>query len=296
MVAIGADNKRNLYILGGLFGALLLVGFFTFMNPFGRRSTTTTAATNTAANAASNTVTTVQTTSATGVTGAGATGAGAAGAASPGASGTPLPRPLTVVNPRRDPFAPKYLPALPTPVPPPPPPPPVQLPDPVAVPQPAGFSPGGAMLPSPGAPSASEPLNLPPTNIPQYSLRGGPRNVAAPGVVADATGGAQPAPEKRIAGVAIGDSVRALIEINDGTQTITRVVQPGDEVEGMRILRVERVNEGGQQTTRMWVREAGQDRYFDLRPSSNPVGAGGPGGFPGGPPGGFPGAPFGGRP
>jgi hypothetical protein len=152
------------------------------------------------------------------------------------------------------------------------------------------------MLPSPGAPSPSEPLNLPPTSIPQYQLRQGPRNVAAPGVVSDATGGAQPAPEKRIAGVAIGDSVRALIEINDGTQTITRVVQPGDEVEGMRILRVERVTEGGQQTTRMWVREAGQDRYFDLRPSSNPVGAGGPGGPQGGFPGGFPGAPPFGRP
>ena len=94
---------------------------------------------------------------------------------------------------------------------------------------------------------------------------------------------------KRLSGVIIGDSVRALLEITVGDAaaggghgqdggadggaaetTVVRVVQPGDEVDGIKILRIERVYEGGRQITRMFVREGNEERFVDLRPSPTP--------------------------
>jgi hypothetical protein len=92
-----------------------------------------------------------------------------------------------------------------------------------------------------------------------------------------------------LSGVIIGDSVRALLEIsqgdNNGTgmNTVTRIVQPGDEVDGIRVLRIERTTEGGRPVTRMYIRENGVESFVDLRPAPKAAGqgAGAPGGAAG---------------
>ena len=96
---------------------------------------------------------------------------------------------------------------------------------------------------------------------------------------------------RRISGIIVGDRVSALLELTgaDG-QVTTRVVQPGDEVDGIQILRLERTNVNGQDATRLIVREGGQERIVELRPSPNPVGGNGldgTGGEGGQTPGGF---------
>jgi len=98
---------------------------------------------------------------------------------------------------------------------------------------------------------------------------------------------------KRLAGVVIGDSVRALLEIQGDSPetTVTRIVQPGDEVEGVRVLRIERFTEGANRTrVRMIVRENGEERSVELRPSPQPLAAPGGEGGEGGSSGGFPGS------
>jgi hypothetical protein len=292
MVAIGADEKKKLYILGGLAGVLILVVLFV-IKPFGRGSSP-------APDPTAPPPTTVATTDpAAPVTPVSADGSAAPGGAPAGAlpmgaaGGAPT---LGIVNPRSDPFAPKIIPGVPPPPPPPTPQPPVRLPSPDA----SSLAP--LTLPSGGAaPDINQPLGLPPTRIPQYQPRETPRFLQSANIVGSSSGNAQSAPDKRLAGVAIGDSVRALLEINDGQQTITRVVQPGDEVEGVRVLRIERVTEGGNTITRMVVSQNGQEQLVELRASTNPIatapgGPGGPGGS-GAPPG-FGGLPpgFGGPP
>lgn len=132
----------------------------------------------------------------------------------------------------------------------------------------------------------------------------GPRfaiGVAPRGQV-DATTAAR-SPNKRLAGVIIGDGVSALLEITVGdtssgeggsggsggsgsggsgsgesgasAQVITRVVQPGDDVDGIKILKINREFDNGRPVTRMYIRENGQDRYIDLRPSPTPPTTGG---------------------
>jgi hypothetical protein len=76
-----------------------------------------------------------------------------------------------------------------------------------------------------------------------------------------------PAYNKRLSGVIIGDGVRALLEINKGDTIVTRVVQPGDEVDGILVLSIQRVTVGNQTITRMLVRENGEEKYVDLKPS-----------------------------
>lgn len=107
-------------------------------------------------------------------------------------------------------------------------------------------------------------------------------------------GAPQQAYDKRLAGVIIGDGVHALLEITAGGQITTQVVQPGDEVNGVRVLSIERFRDGERTITRMLVRDTdGIQRYVELKPSAQPpAGAGaGAGGAAGGPPGaaGFPG-------
>ncbi|HEX8235110.1 MAG TPA: hypothetical protein VF600_04075 [Abditibacteriaceae bacterium] len=296
MVAIGADEKKKLYILGGLAGVLILVVLFV-IKPFGRGSSpasdTTTAPPPTTV--ASSPAAVVNPVSADGSAGMGGAAPGGApmGSVTTGAGGG-VPT-LGIVNPRSDPFAPKVIPPVPPPPPPPTPQPPVSLPSPEG-----SFIPPAVLLPSGGAaPDINQPLGLPPTRIPQYQPRETPRFLQSANIVGSSSGNAQSAPDKRLAGVAIGDSVRALLEINDGQQTITRVVQPGDEVEGVRVLRIERVTEGGNTVTRMVVSQNGQEQLVDLRASTNPIATapGGPGGPPGfGPPGFGPPPGFGGPP
>jgi len=226
----------------------------------------------------------------------------------------PAPNVATVEAPRPDPFEPFYYP-MPEPEPTPTPvPPPVRLPPPPAVtlPSPRG---GGAPLSvafaAPGlasAPPSTALIGLPRPHIARYN--------PLPGPVWNRVGTSPRAPDapvirsanKRLSGVIIGDSVRALLEITTGetagggagggeggaagATTIVRVVQPGDEVDGIRILRIERIFEGGKQITRMFVREGTEERFVDLRASPTPPVTAGGGSSEGGPPA-PPGAPFG---
>lgn len=254
-----------------------------------------------------------------------ATGAAPAGAppAAGAAAGAPAVVPvssqraaLPFGRPREDPFEP-HLVRIPAPPirydeerrPPPPPPPPI------AVPQPGNMFVAPLPIPGPGSGSISGSISgsgsgmvglprppvlttLPPVQIPQLvtspvapRLQGG---VSQPGVVGRAS-------SRRVSGVLIGDSVRAILEIGEGMEKVTRIVQPGDEVDGIRILRIERIREGSRVTTRMIISEAGEERFVELSPSAEPMvgvgpaGGAGAGGFNAPPaPGAFGGAPAGG--
>jgi hypothetical protein len=100
---------------------------------------------------------------------------------------------------------------------------------------------------------------------------------------------------KRLAGVAIGDSVRALLEVQDPVtgEFRTYIVQPGQRVdaENIQVLRIERTTENNQTRVRMVVRENGEVRLVELREGQRTdiAGAGGAGGYPGGAPAGNPG-------
>jgi hypothetical protein len=120
---------------------------------------------------------------------------------------------------------------------------------------------------------------LPPPYIPRVAIAPtAPANFLPPG--GGGSGGTSRSSNKRLSGVVIGDSVRAILEISDGENVVTRIVQPGDEVDGIRILRIERVSEGGRMVTRMFIREAGEERYVDLKAAPQQA-AGGGGGIPG---------------
>lgn len=222
---------------------------------------------------------------------------------------------------RRDPFQPFFIaPPPPTPIPPPPPPtpapprptpipPPVPIPrlD-VDVPRPdgggfdgGGFGGGGAgggsAFPIPGVGgggAGAGPLILPSVVIPRLnSTKIVPTSAFPPPRSSSGAGSGVTTPsfDKRLSGVVIGNGVRAVLEISGGATPKSYVVQPGDVVEGITILSIQRYSEGGKQVTRMLIRENGGERTVDLKPGPprTATGADGAGGFPGGP-GGFPGA------
>ena len=206
---------------------------------------------------------------------------------------------------RRDPFQPFVIPPPPpTPVPPPPPAPPRPTPIPPPVPIPEIDSDlvnvptvGGGFAGSGGSGTGS--LVLPSVVIPRLNgTRTTPTNAFPPPRSSSGAGSGVTSPsfDKRLSGVIIGNGVRAVLEINNGTTTKSYVVQPGDVVDGITILNIQRYSEGGQQVTRMLIRENGGERTVDLKPGPPRTGVGGEGigGFPGGP-GGIAGA-FGGRP
>lgn len=179
----------------------------------------------------------------------------------------------TVPRHRTDPFQqfvifpPPVAPA-PTPRPTPTPQPPVPIPLPpaevsIAVPQPGGRSVNSI---------DNQPLNLPGVRIPRLnSALIAPRDPFPPPRTSGATGGgggsteAQPSFGKRLSGVVISNGVRALLEISGGAEPKTYVVQPGDTVEGITVLNIQRFSEGTRTVTRMLVREGGQERYIDLK-------------------------------
>ncbi len=201
---------------------------------------------------------------------------------------------------RTDPFEPVllYSPDAPPPPPPPKPPPlpprPKPTPTPVSLP-PLSFGHGGSgeagtpvTISDPGGQAAVEqPLGLPGPRI-SRTTDGAPRDAlplprttGGGGSGGDAGGAApQQSYDKRLAGVIIGDGVRALLEITSGDQVTTQVVQPGDEVNGIRVLNIERFREGDRTVTRMLVRDTdGTQKYVDLKPSAQPAtGAAGAGG------------------
>jgi hypothetical protein len=264
MVAIGADEKKKLYILAGLAGVLILVVVFV-IKPFGRSGATTDTATTTTTTPVDTAA--VQTPPPSPGDDAAPPAAAPAAATMVSTAAFPLSAPLTRARTRS---RPKSLRPIDPPPLPPPPPPPVDIP----APDPALVLPARPLA-SVGGQDINQPLNLPPTRIPQLQLREEPRFLAQANIVGSSTGGATSALDKRLAGVSIGDSARALLEINDGQQTVTRVVQPGDEVEGVRVLRIERVTEGGNTVTRMIVSQNGQEQIVELRPSTNPIPAAG---------------------
>lgn len=200
---------------------------------------------------------------------------------------------------RRDPFQ-SFVVIAPTPVPPPPAPTPrpavvIPLPPGVDIPQPGAsgellppFSPSGTASGGPtgagtsgigvpdrggsasgGASSGGGSFALPPVRIPRLNqVRRAPQSPFPPRRATSAGGGGAPpqtAPDKRLSGVVIAGGVRAALEITRGTETATYVVQPGDTVEGIQVLNVERFTEGGRTQTRMLVRENGQEKYIELR-------------------------------
>lgn len=202
-----------------------------------------------------------------------------------------------VARARTDPFEQVLLyPPVPTPEPPLPTPKPV--PPPVSVPSPSDFASGSPVFiedPRVRA-EVGQPLNIGSPRIVR-TTDGAPRDAFPLPRTSGGEGGAgapQQSYDKRLAGVIIGDGVSALLEITANGQVTTQRVQPGDEVNGIRVLSIDRVREGDRTVTRMLVRDTdGVQRTVDLKPSSQPpAGAGGLGGFPGAP-GGFPGAPGG---
>lgn len=248
-MAIGDDEKKKLMVLGGLLVAILVVVAVLY-NPFSGGGTTETAG------APSPTpVVPVPEAPAGGGTPAAAPAPAAAG----GVTAASL---VSLERYRSDPFEPFLMPP-----PPPPPPPPVPIPPPVEIVPPG---PGGFGLPPMGISSraASQALTQLPPIVPRRVATAptAPRLFALPG--SQGTGGTVlRSQNKRLSGVVIGDSVRALLEVTIGDKVTTRVVQPGDEVDGIQILRLERVADGGQTITRLVVRENNQEQFVELRPA-----------------------------
>ncbi|RYX81823.1 hypothetical protein EON83_22450 [bacterium] len=222
-----------------------------------------------------------------GGSGAGTPGAGAGALTgttpgTPGAGGAVQPV-VFIARSRTDPFQPVYLipPPAPTPLPPPP-------PDPdITVPSPPGFE-NGINLPSIQDPATraavAAPLNIGVPSIPRLESTTSPRDAfPLPRNTGEGNVGGTPQQsyDKRLAGVIIGDGVRALLELPSGEQ---RVVQPGDEVEGIRVLNIERFRQGDRTITRMLVRDTdGTQKYVELKESATAqaAGAGGEGGLGG---------------
>lgn len=268
-------------------GLALIVGYLNF--PRGSSSTPVPAST--APRALSNTATTIPTPV--------PLGASRVAVAIPGTTTAPGTVPIAfVARARTDPFEQMLLyPPVPTPEPPPPP-APKPPPPPVSVPSPADFAQNAPVsIADPRVQAeVAQPLNIGSPRI-SRTIEGAPRDAfplpRTSGSGGEAgTGAPQQSYDKRLAGVIIGDGVRALLEITSNGQITTQVVQPGDEVNGVRVLSIDRVREGDRTVTRMLVRDTdGTQRIVDLKASSQPpAGTGTAGGFPGAP-GGFPGAP-----
>lgn len=280
-IDLGAEDKKKLYILGGLV-AVFVLGLLVF-KPFGGRRTSSSSTTST---------TTTTSASTSGVTPLSSRGGSLTSASSPAASGSTTMTTTTgggsalyipFSGARSDPFVPHYVAALPPSRRPAPPLPPLRIPSPGEYSEGTNFPSTGAFPGLPpariaaGAGDSGILSNLPQVRIPQLTPRTTSRMTSS-NPFSSESGGSESS-SARLAGVVIGDSVRALVEVTTPSgQVVSRVVQPGDEIEGIRILRLERVEEGGQSVTRMTVSQNGREQYFTLRPSSTPRGTGAAGG------------------
>lgn len=249
-LAIGDGEKKNLIILGSLLGVLAIVVFVLY-NPFSGGLSEDQAPTPPPVSAPAPEP---------------APDAGAASAAAPAApaAGVTAASLVSLGDYRVDPFERFALPV------PPPPPPPVPIPAPVDILPPSAVGPGSVGLPPMGLGNTRSEIlvNLPPiTPRRVVTAPTAPRSFVLPGTQGTGSGSILRAQNKRLSGVVIGDSVRALLEVTIGDKVTTRVVQPGDEVDGIRILRLERVVEAGQTVTRLVVRENNQEQYVELRPA-----------------------------
>lgn len=287
MKNLSSDQKQKLFILMGFVGLFIIVGFFA-LRPKSEDPAVAAPAVSTVA--AGNPATAPATVPV----------ASSQAKAAPAAQPTPttvktvvsipaIPAPkarAALAQSRPDPFAPIFWPTPPPELSPTPVPPAVVIPPPPSV-----------TLPSPapeGAPPSTILVGLPNPRISRYSPLPGPRWVV-PAAQSNGSGGGNipsRSADKRLSGVIIGDSVRAILEIQQGNaagggegggegagtggaaQVITRVVQPGDEVDGIKILRINREFENGRPVTRMYILEGDQERYVDLRASPTPPTAG----------------------
>lgn len=287
-ITLGADDKKKIYILGALLGVLGLGGLVLVLRPSGNRDASAPANSALGNSVSSRVPTSGQTGAPVLPPGSRSSNFGATTLAAQTATASTVdPATLTPQIPgigrtRDNPFLPVTLTALP-PTPTPAPPPPIRriVRDAVPVSLPP-FSPPslgtGANLPlnsfPPGAQNnvASTTLYLPAATIFGGTQRAEPAplpqigglTVGAPGAQTEATN----ASGKRVAGVIVGDTIRALIEYQENGQTVSKIVQPGDEVGGMKILSIQRVRSGEQSIIRVTASENGQEEYFDLGPGS----------------------------
>jgi len=276
-ISIGADEKKKLYVLGGLLGAIVVVGAVVFM-PKGGGTPDETPAVTTPENAPG----AAATTPAAGAPAAAPAMGAPAAAAGAGGSAASL---VSVGTYRPDPFKQFEKPKLPPlpqsrtqPIQDYVPPGPVEILPPEEVnilPPGEGETSGGGLPPlavDGGGGVTKAPILSSKSigGLPKIVI---PRDVAPPVLPrsADGTsggaggggGGIPASPNKRLSGVVIGDSVRATIVMPDGS---TRIVQPGDEIDGgIRVLRIERVTEGGRSVTRVIIRENGEERAVVLK-------------------------------
>lgn len=317
-MAMGPEEKKKAYAFGAVAGLLGIAGLMV-LRPWASSSP----AANTVAPAPATTIAGSALSPSSALPGTGSGGMEAADAPAAGRGATA--QLVAVEQFRPDPFVPEYsiVPTLP-------PPPPTPRPRPTATPIPPPLQ-----LEGPGTFARQYPRT---TELPRFAggnsrstvLAGlpGPRisrlvsaptapRVQAPPKTPGGTGtdnAIERSPNKRLAGVAIGDSVRALLEVEDATtgEFRTYIVQPGQRVdaENLQVLRIERTTENGQTRVRMIVREKGEIRVVELREGARPdiatAGGGGEGGsgYPGSssssgggyPGGGYPGGGGGGYP
>jgi len=312
-MAMGPEEKKKAYLLGGLAGLLGIVGLAVLRPWAGSADSAEGTATPTAVSGAapSSPASSAPDTPPSGL-GAGAPSGAPAGASAGGVGGAApgsAPQFVAVEKFRDDPFTPFYTEVQP-PLPPPPPPPtprprptPTPIPPPLDLPSPSGFAgqfprvrPATELPPFPGGNSRSTILaGLPTARVSRLvNAPTAPRVQSAPPGPGTQAPVLERSTNKRLAGVAIGDSVRALLEVQDATtgEYRTYIVQPGQRVdaENLDVLRIERTTEGGQTRVRMVVRENGETRIVELREGQRAdlAGAGGTGGYPGGE-GGYPG-------
>lgn len=97
--------------------------------------------------------------------------------------------------------------------------------------------------------------------------------------------------DMRLSGILLNGSLYVILETGSlTTEPRGYVVKPGDEVEGIKVLKIERYRENGQFVTRALLRLPGperEERYVYLRSGAPPPldtgqGAGDPGAMPGG--------------
>jgi hypothetical protein len=194
--------------------------------------------------------------------------------AATGPVGVPL-----IVRHRPDPFEPFYstvanVDPTPTPI------PPVPIPAPradVVLPRPSM----NGRVPSSDANSLSvlPPIRITSLNNPSLvpQAQSPYKRIAGAGTSSNLDN-TEPSYNKRLSGVIIGDGIRALLEINNGEEIVTRVVQPGDEVDGISILSIQQVTEGNRPVMRMLIRENNEERYVDLKASPQQTAQQGPNG------------------
>jgi len=182
---------------------------------------------------------------------------------------------------RSDPFTPFIVNPLP------PPPAQAQEEPPLNIPQPVTSELAPLSIDAPNVGQGNQDtqprLDLPPIEIKRMNTpvkRPSDINPPPRGSGSGNNGDPQPSYDKRLSGVVIANGVRALLEISSGGELKNYVVQPGDTVEGITVLNIQRFSEGTATITRMLIREGGQERYVDLKPAPQAAAAGGAPGTP----------------